>query len=197
MSLQVVSDKPVDPVLYINDARYASLWALWHQLSSRDQESDPDATTVAVRLINREARLLDDRHYDDWLNLFAPECVYWVPRKPEPGDPRTESAIYLDDRRRMADRIAVIRTGYLHAQTPASRTCRTLSGIEAWTMPGGRLAARANVVIWEYRKGVTHAHPGLQVYEFTSDARGAQVIESKIVSLLDCDGPQGNYSFML
>ncbi|MEO8858263.1 MAG: aromatic-ring-hydroxylating dioxygenase subunit beta [Burkholderiaceae bacterium] len=188
---------PVEPVLYVDDARYARLWSLWKQISSLGEEAERDATAEARRLIYREARLLDDRQYDPWLGLFAPDCLYWIPRKPEPGDPRTESGIYLDDRRRMMDRVAVIRTGYLHAQTPASRTRRMLSGIEAWATSDGGLTARANVVIWEYRKGVTRSHPGMQIYEFARDTRGVTLIATKVLSLLDCDAPQGNYSFML
>lgn len=191
-----VARASTEPVLYVNDARYAQLWSLWQQVSGRDAPAADVGGDVA-RLLYREARLLDQRRYDDWLAMFAPECLYWVPASADPGDPRGESGIYLDDRRRMVDRVAMIRTGHLHAQTPPSRTLRMLSGIEPWTLADGAPAARANVVIWEYRKGQTRAYPGLQVYQFVRDTAGALLLANKIVSLLDCDAPQGNYSFML
>lgn len=190
-----------EPVLYVGDARYARLWSLWKLASGPDAAAQPDTGGEITRLLYREARLLDDRQYDAWLAVFASECLYWIPRSTEPADPRTESGIYLDDRRRMADRVAMIRTGHLHAQTPPARTRRMLTNIESWTGTGtgtdGAAIARANVVIWEYRKGQLGSHAGMQIYELVRDTSGAMVVATKIVSLLDCDGPQGNYSFML
>ncbi len=198
MSAQAVaSARPPEPVLYVNDARYARLWALWKHAGTQCAPSEAAADQAISQLLYHEARLLDERHYDAWLALFASECIYWVPSRGDPADPRFESGIYLDDRRRMADRVAMIRTGHLHAQTPPSRTRRMLSNIEHWTHPDGSVVARANVVIWEYRKGQTRAHPGMTVYELVPDSSGARVLATKIVCLLDCDAPQGNYSFLL
>lgn len=194
----VASTPASESVLYVNDARYARLSAL---MDDARRGSDVDVGIAAPDDVSlhlfREARMLDDRRFEEWLSLFAPECIYWVPSRFDPGDPRVETSIYLDDRRRMGDRVAAIRTGYLHAQIPPSRTRRMLSNIEQWAAKDGSLRARANVVIWEHRKGETRAHPGWQVYEIVHDDRGALSIATKIVCLLDCDGPQGNYSFIL
>ena len=184
-----------EPVLYVDDARYAHLAAFLDDARARVACATPQDD--ATRLVLAEARLLDERRYDEWLALFAGECLYWVPSRYEPGDPRTETAIYLDDRRRLLDRVAAIRTGHFHAQTPTSRTRRMLSNIEQWSADDGSVRARANVVIWEHRKGVTRSHPGWQAFEMVRDAAGALVIRSKVVCLIDCDAPQGNYAFIL
>src|SRR5439155_10052594 len=73
-------------------------------------------------LIEREARLLDQLRFDEWLAMYAPECIYWVPATTTGGDPRREVAISFDDRRRMEDRIYRLRTGYAWSQAPKSRT---------------------------------------------------------------------------
>lgn len=189
--------KAGDPVLYVNDAGYRRLWAVLQEARARSPTASAAADDEVAQTLFREARLLDDRHYDQWLAAFAPECLYWVPSRSEPGDPRTETGIYLDDRRRLTDRVEMIRTGHLHAQIPASRTRRMLSNIEQWTPADGALRASANVVIWEYRKGQTRAYPGSQVYELVRDPTGVLVLATKIVCLLDCDAPQGNYSFII
>jgi len=148
-------------------------------------------------LLFEEARLLDERLYHQWLATFVPQCMYWVPRSFEPADPRTETAIYLDDRRRLGDRVAMIRSGYLHAQTPPSRTRRMLCNIEQWAAPGGGIRARANIVIWEYRKRQMRAYAGSQIYALSRGPQGHLAVQTKIVHLLDCDAPQGNYTFSL
>lgn len=186
-----------EPVPYLDEAAYAGLWALWREARSHTAQGEAQGAERVARLLFEEARLLDERLYDDWLATFLPRCLYWVPRRFEPADPRTETGIYLDDRRRLGDRVAMIRSGYLHAQTPPSRTRRMLSNIEHWAGPGDSIRARANVVIWEYRKGQMRAYAGSQIYALAPDARGRLAVQTKIVHLLDCDAPQGNYSFIL
>lgn len=190
-------ETPVEPVLYVNDARYERLWTLLKETRAHSAAGDAAVDDEVQRALFHEARLLDDRRHDEWLALFVAECLYWVPSRSEPGDPRTETGIYLDDRRRLVDRVAMIRTGHLHAQIPPSRTRRMLTNIEQWTADDGGVRARANVVIWEHRKGETRAYPGWQAYELVRDASGALALATKIVCLLDCDAPQGNYAFIL
>ena len=186
-----------EPAPYVDDAAYADLWALWHEARAHTAQGEAHGADAVARLLFEEARLLDERLYDEWLATFLPHCLYWVPRRFDPADPRTESGIYLDDRRRLGDRIAMIRSGYLHAQTPPSRTRRMLANIEHWAGPDGGIRARANVVIWEFRKGQMHPYAGSQVYALAPDARGRLAVQTKIVHLLDCDTPQGNYAFIL
>jgi 3-phenylpropionate/cinnamic acid dioxygenase small subunit len=186
-----------EPVHYITDARYERLLAMLDDARTRNVPGEAAACDDVPRLLFHEARMLDERRYDEWLHLFAPECVYWVPSRSPPADPRTETAIYLDDRRRLHDRVAAIRTGFFHAQNPPSRTRRMLSNVEQWSAADGGVRARANLVIWEHRKGETRAHPGWQAYEIVRDAQAALVVATKVVCLLDCDAPQGNYAFIL
>ena len=191
------AEKTIEPVLYVNDARYERLWTMLKETRARSAPGESVANDEVQRVLFHEARLLDDRRYDEWLALFVPECLYWVPSRNEPGDPRTETGIYLDDRRRLTDRVGLIRTGHLHAQIPPSRTRRMLTNIEQWTAADGSVRARANVVIWEYRKGQTRSYPGWQAYEIERDASGFLALATKIVCLLDCDAPHGNYAFIL
>ena len=193
----VIVEAAAEPVLYVNDARYLHLSALLDDARMHREPTEPATGDDVTRLLFDESRMLDECRYDEWMDLFASECIYWVPSRFEPADPRVETSIYLDDRRRLGDRVAAIRTGLLHAQNPPSRTRRMLSNIERWAAADGSVRARANVVIWEHRRAATRAYPGWQAYEIVRDARGRPVLASKIVCLLDCDAPQGNYAFIL
>lgn len=196
----LAADAPIandEPAPYVDDAAYEQLWALWREARKHTAQGEAQCTDGVARLLFEEARLLDERLYDAWLATFLPRCLYWLPRRFEPADPRTETGIYLDDRRRLGERIAMIRSGHLHAQTPPSRTRRMLSNIEQWAGPGDTVRARANMVIWEYRKGHMRAHAGSQVYGLAPNAHGQLAVQMKIVHLLDCDAPQGNYAFIL
>ena len=109
----------------------------------------------ARQLIEREARLLDQHRYDDWLAMFAPECVYWVPSTvpgtPGRGDPRREISVMFDDRRRLEDRIYRLRTGYAWSQAPRSRTVRLVTNVEVFsTAEAGVRMVRSNFLISEF-----------------------------------------------
>src|SRR5262249_38371758 len=105
-----------DPSLvsyYVTDAFYRDLVAQFSNWHRDDLAIADPAERVRFRmLIEREARLLDQLAFDEWLAMYAPECIYWVPASPQAGDPRREVAISFDDRRRMEDRIFRLRTGY-------------------------------------------------------------------------------------
>src|ERR1700730_787653 len=85
---------------YVNDALYRELIA-----NFTDWQDDARAVAdVAERdrfrmLLEREARLLDQLRYEDWLALYAAECIYWVPSTPPAGDPRREISVLVADRR--------------------------------------------------------------------------------------------------
>src|SRR5207244_12063767 len=103
-------------------------------------------------LVEREARLLDELRFDEWLALYAPECVYWVPASPARGDPRREVAISFDDRRRIEDRIYRLRTGYAWSQAPKSRTVRMISNVEVFAAGLDTVRmVRSNFLIGEFR----------------------------------------------
>lgn len=83
----------------------------------------------AEALLLREARLLDERRFEEWLELFTDDCRYWLPMGDEPDPARTVSLLY-DDRLRMRLRIGRLQGKYAFSQEPPSRTCRTLTGLE-------------------------------------------------------------------
>ena len=69
---------------YVNDALYQELvdsFSDWQ----RDELAIEDASERDLfrRLIEREARLLDQLRFDEWLAMYAPEFIYWVPGTPE------------------------------------------------------------------------------------------------------------------
>ena len=141
-------------------------------------------------LLEREARLLDEGRYDDWLSLYADECLYWVPAARPPGDPRREVSIAFDDRRRLEDRIYRLRTGSAWSQVPPSRTVRLLSNVEVFE----NRMVRANFLISEFRAGETRLWSGWYGCRL---APGSLAIEVKQVNLIDGDQNLRNPSLVL
>lgn len=180
----------------VDDALYERLSAEIRVTKSGKDTEVSDFSREAERFLYREARLLDEREYKKWLALLSPDFIYWVPSEFSAVDARAQSAINFDDRRRILDRIALIETNMLHAQTPPSRVCRMISNIEAWPAGPDHLEIRSNLLAWEHRRGRTSRFVGRQEHRVAKNG-GNWLIERKIIRLIDCDEPQGNVSFIL
>jgi 3-phenylpropionate/cinnamic acid dioxygenase small subunit len=150
-------------------------------------------------LLHFEARLLDQGRLEDWLELYSQDAVYWIPI--EPGDdPTTTWALAFDDRRRLEDRVAWLRTGRVHGQVPASRTSRSVATVEAW--PQGELCrARCALTCREFR--VDRHREWAATVEYLLERPGSGrpgtpwMIKWKVVQLIDGRGPQENLTIVL
>ncbi len=120
----------------------------------------------------REARLLDSRRFDDWLDLLTDDVKYWMPlrsnRYPayskaisildgsryEEGDisRADELAIMDEDKDSLTRRIRRLDTGMAWAEDPPSRTRHFVSNIEV--EPGQReseLKVYSNFIMYRTR----------------------------------------------
>ncbi|WP_158808654.1 aromatic-ring-hydroxylating dioxygenase subunit beta [Beijerinckia sp. L45] len=78
----------------------------------------------------REARLLDSQQFEEWMDLFTDDALYWVPAGHDDIDPSRHVSIIHDDKKAMAVRIKRLRSGHAYAQDPASRVHRLISNVE-------------------------------------------------------------------
>jgi 3-phenylpropionate/cinnamic acid dioxygenase small subunit len=97
--------------------------------------SPQHALTTGSALLYRQGRLLDERRWQDWLDLFTVDCEYWVPawlsEQTQTEDPDTQvSLIYYDLRSRLADRVWRVQSGTSVASDPMPRTCHAITNIQ-------------------------------------------------------------------
>ena len=97
--------------------------------------SPEQALTAGSALLYRQGRLLDERRWQDWLDLFTEDCEYWVPawlsEQRQTEDPDTQvSLIYYDLRSRLADRVWRVQSGTSVASDPMPRTCHAITNIQ-------------------------------------------------------------------
>lgn len=97
------------------------------------------------QFLTLEARLLDDRKYDDWLALFAEDLHYWMPARynrmgremakenAAPG----ETANFDDDKATLAQRVVRLDSNKAWSEDPASRTRHLVSNV--WVRPTERV----------------------------------------------------------
>lgn len=109
----------------------------------------------------REARLLDEERFRDWLALLTEDIHYWLPirenrfrkdRRPPPT-PEESASVYNDDLSDLTDRVARFETGFAWIEDPPARIRRVISNIEAETMPEtGELSVYSNIILYRNRR---------------------------------------------
>lgn len=146
---------------YLDDRLYDRLVAMHRESAEAPAMSDPVLRFEAEAFLNHEARLLDNRDFDSWLDLFAEELIYWLPQD-ETSDPRHAVSLWLDDRRRLEDRLVRFKTGFVYNQIPHRRLRRCISNIETWENNTGERRIISNQIVFEHRKGhPIHQHVAL------------------------------------
>ena len=104
------------------------------------------------QFLYREARLLDERRFDEWFELFDDDCLYWMPTRhnrlreganekwdvDQEIEDATGLAYFEDTKATLARRIERLRTGMAWAEDPPSRTRHFISNIEV--APGNEQA---------------------------------------------------------
>lgn len=196
--MTTLSRDPSRSSYYVSDEFYAKLVATFQDWQREDRAvTDCAERDLFRRLVEREARVLDQMDYESWLKLYVPECIYWAPSTPNRGDPRREIAVMFDDRRRLEDRIYRLRTGYAWSQAPQSRTVRLITNVETFTCGDANARmVRSNFQINEFWDGEMRLLAGWSGHQFVK-YQGEWMIAAKQINLLECDRSLRNPSIIL
>jgi len=106
----------------------------------------------AEDFLYREARLLDERRFEEWLALFTDDARYWIPPS-EHTDALREASLVYDDRETLFDRVERLRSPAAHAQAPPSRTRHFITNVEVEDGDDHLVTVYSNLIIYEARLG--------------------------------------------
>ena len=138
----------------------------------------------------REARYLDDRQWEPWLALYAPEAEYWMPAWDDDDrlteDPHREiSLIYYPNRNGLEDRVFRIQTERSSASMPEPRTSHMLSNVEVLAERGELVDVRYNFHTLSHRYKATDQFFGTIFVTLQKAADGSYLILRKKIVLKD------------
>ena len=68
--------------------------------------------------VYREARLLDERKYEDWYELFDDDGVYWVPLSADQTDAATEQSLAHENKLLLRLRLERLKSPRVYAHQP-------------------------------------------------------------------------------
>jgi 3-phenylpropionate/cinnamic acid dioxygenase small subunit len=135
-----------------------------------------------------EARLLDEKRYDEWNALFTDEACYWVPLVPGQTDALNHTSHLYEDKLLRDLRIERLKSPRAFSQQPPSRSHHLLQtpGIDVYDPDANRYVLRTPFHYTESQADEQNFFVGT-FFHHLSVAGGALRMSLKRVDLLNCD----------
>jgi benzoate/toluate 1,2-dioxygenase subunit beta len=148
------------------------------------------AYEAVCAFLYREARLLDDRDWDAWLELYSPNVQFWVPAWDDDGklteDPQSEiSLMWYGRRAGLEDRIYRIRTDRSSATIPDTRTSHNVTNVEVMERSGDTVKVRFNWHTMSVRYNCTDHFCGTSFYTLDLSSGSPVITDKKVVLKTD------------
>src|SRR5262247_3428633 len=112
----------------------------------------------------REAWLLDERRFKEWLDLFTDDVLYFIPRRKNvlrreahrEVTPLGDLAIVEDDRTYLEMRVARLDSGMAWAEEPPSRTRHLIGNLVVDPLQNGEVAAKTAFLVYRSHLETDH-----------------------------------------
>ncbi len=156
--------------------------------SIRDRASTPLSSEAAADFLFMEARLLDERRFEEWRELFTDDGYYWVPARPDQPNPLDEVSIFYDDKDLMETRIKRLRHPRVHAQIPHTRTAHLVTNVllEPDVPPEAEALVSSKLLVATYRQDQQDVYAGDCRHALRREGGLWRIVWKKVV-LINCD----------
>jgi len=139
------------------------------------------------QFLYREARFLDDKEWNDWLALYAPDVQFWMPAWDDDdklvSDPAREvSLIYYPHKGGLEDRVFRIRTERSSATSlPEPRTSHNISNVEIIEQNESTCKLRFNWLTLNFRYKTTDTYFGTSYYTLDISGETPLIKDKRVV----------------
>ena len=126
--------------------------------SLKAAELSREKVTAIEHYLYREARLLDEDRWDDWLALFSDDGMYWAPLVAGQADPRNHVSLFWENALLREVRVKRITNPRNWSQQPRSRCARVVGNVmvDGRDPDTGDLVVTSRFQFAEWRKGGEH-----------------------------------------
>ena len=144
----------------------------------------------------REARLMDEHAYDEWLALWTDDALYWIPCNEDDFDPERHVSIVYENRARLEDRIARLKSGAAYAQDPKSRLSRIFSNVEIEGENDFETIVHSTFIVSALRRGRMDIFAGRAIHKLRHQGDSFRIAYKKVL-LINNDMVINNLTFLI
>lgn len=140
------------------------------------------SAAAAIELVYQEARLIDEKRFDEWFGLFTDDALYWMPltRDQPPGEAHT--SLFYEDKLLLKVRIERLRHPNAFSQQQPSYCQHVLQqpAIESGTLSGGQCVLRTPFLYVESQLEQQLMLAGVTFHHLVSQPEGWRIRMKKI-----------------
>ena len=151
-----------------------------------------------IDFVVREARLIDQQRFDEWLDMYADDAFYWMPLEWNQTDPRLTCSLMYEHKLLLSIRVERLKGARTFSQKPKSRCHHVLQTPQV----DSRDAAANSYVTWtpmhyvETRLEEQTLYAAWATHHLTVE-KGKLRIKLKRVDLVNCDAAFGNIQLFM
>jgi 3-phenylpropionate/cinnamic acid dioxygenase small subunit len=164
-----------------------------HQMPSRGIVARAGAQAELQReveqLLYYQAELLDGKHWQAWMNLFADDGVYWMPVTPEQTEWEGSPSIFAEDKLMMEIRKGRVSHPNAWSQVPMWETNHIVSHVALESPDGTEIRVRSRFHMMELRRDTVRHFGGRYQHTLVRGDDGVLRIKLQRVDLFNGQAP--------
>jgi len=146
------------------------------------------------QLLYLQAELLDAKHWQEWIDLFAADGVYWMPVAPEQTEWEGTPSIFVEDKPMMEIRKGRVSHPNAWSQAPQWETNHLVSHVAIESADDATVVVRSRFHMMELRRDAIRHFGGRYTHTLMRGGDGALRIKLQRVDLFNS---QASFDYVL
>jgi 3-phenylpropionate/cinnamic acid dioxygenase small subunit len=148
-----------------------------------------DVQREVEQLLYRQAELLDGKHWQAWMDLFADDGLYWMPARPEQTEWESSPSIFIEDKLLMEIRKGRVTHPNAWSQAPLWETSHIVSHVALEAVEKNRIVVRSRFHMMELRRDNIRHFGGRYHHTLVRADDGQLKIRLQRVDLFNAQAP--------
>ena len=161
-------------------------------------EAAPARATAGLRerveqFLFRQSELLDNKHWQDYIDLFADDGVYWMPAAPEQTEWEGSPSIFAEDKMLMQVRMGRVTHPNAWSQAPMWATNHVVGNIVIEQEDANEVVVRSRFHMMELRRDSVRHFGGTYRHTLVKKGSGFRIRLQRV----DLFNGQAAYDYVL
>jgi 3-phenylpropionate/cinnamic acid dioxygenase small subunit len=139
-----------------------------------------------AKFVRHEARLIDEKRFEEWYELFSDDAYYWVPAVHGQESPLTENSLAYEDKLLLRLRLERLKSPLAYSQRPASRCLHVMQETDVEKRDEREFLTRTAFIYTETRNDESQRYAAVAWHTLVA-REGKLKIKLKRVDILNCD----------
>ncbi|HTP70873.1 MAG TPA: aromatic-ring-hydroxylating dioxygenase subunit beta [Burkholderiaceae bacterium] len=148
-----------------------------------------DLQREVEQFLYRQAELLDDKHWQAWIDCFADDGLYWMPARPEQTHWDGTPSIFIEDKLLMEVRKGRVSHPNAWSQAPLWETNHIVSHVAIESSSPHEIVVRSRFHMMELRRDSIRHFGGRYRHTLARQPDGALKIRLQRVDLFNAQAP--------